>query len=239
MQNSMKRTLLAVAMTALMGAGAAQAAMVSVSSTLMGDPRTANPDNLIIDVTVAFDDTTNVANWTVDIASPLHPNAKLDEFYFSMVGLGTNYTFSNYAPTGWVVTSPATVQGGGNFNPTFLFQAANGVNGGNAIQVTNSVDLTFTMTKTTGNFTLADFLNAPSRCSSDTTLGCGQLGAHLQSLSIPQGSTSITTDSGFLLGVYQEGRPPSEVPIPAAAWLLGSGLMAMGAIGRRRIKGMA
>jgi hypothetical protein len=43
-------------------------------------------------------------------------------------------------------------------------------------------------------------------------------------------------ESFFL--VDANGRPPAEVPIPAAAWLLGSGLLAMGAIGRRRIKGM-
>jgi|APFre7841882724_1041349.scaffolds.fasta_scaffold01538_2 hypothetical protein len=30
-------------------------------------------------------------------------------------------------------------------------------------------------------------------------------------------------------------RPPNAIPIPAAAWLLGSGLLAMGAIGRRRM----
>jgi hypothetical protein len=35
------------------------------------------------------------------------------------------------------------------------------------------------------------------------------------------------------------GRPPAEIPIPAAAWLLGAGLLSMGAIGRRRLKGQA
>jgi hypothetical protein len=44
-------------------------------------------------------------------------------------------------------------------------------------------------------------------------------------------------ESFFL--VDGDGRPPAEVPVPAAAWLLASGLMAMGAIGRRRMKGMA
>jgi hypothetical protein len=50
-------------------------------------------------------------------------------------------------------------------------------------------------------------------------------------------TTSDGAESFFL--VDANGRPPAEVPIPAAAWLIGSGLLTMGAIGRRRIKGMA
>ncbi len=47
--------------------------------------------------------------------------------------------------------------------------------------------------------------------------------------------------NAYLLGVRDGVNPPNDVPvpIPAAAWLLGSGLLAMGAIGRRRMKGHA
>jgi hypothetical protein len=34
-----------------------------------------------------------------------------------------------------------------------------------------------------------------------------------------------------------EGRPPSEIPVPAAAWLFGSGLIGLAGAARRRVRG--
>jgi hypothetical protein len=214
----------------LLGAGSSYASSIQVFASLFGDPRPGNPDGLRIDVTITSDTTSSIATWVVDINSPTHSNAKLDEFYFNMDPAGS-YGFSNALPSGWAVRTPADSQGGGNILPEFRFEAYS-MNGGNGPNVTNSVNLEFTMTKTNGTFTYNDFFNAPQSCSTDTVLGCGRLGAHLQSLTVPAGTTGIS-DSGFLLGEYS--RTPQEIPIPAAAWLLGAGLMSMGAIGRRRL----
>ena len=62
----------------------------AITSELTGGPRVANPDNLVVNVTIVGDTTSSTVIWTVDINSPLHPNVKLDEFYFNMVGLGSD-----------------------------------------------------------------------------------------------------------------------------------------------------
>lgn len=232
-----KKTM--VGLIASAACAVAMAAQVVVTASLTGDPRPTNPDNLFIDVTITFDDTTNIANWVIDINSPLHPNAKLDEFYFSMLGAGSDYSFSNFSPADWDVNTPATVQGGGagNPNPTFMFEALDPAGPPNAADVTNSQNLTFTMTKLVGgNLTTADFLNATAFCSSDATLGCGQLGAHLQSLTVPAGTTGIS-DSGFLLGNYEEGGGgEQEAPEPMTLALVGLGLMAAAGARRRQAR---
>jgi hypothetical protein len=224
------RSAVATAALAFVTTGAF-AAPVVVSAQLVGDPRPGNPDNLIIDVTISFDDTSNVANWVVDINSPLHPNAKLDEFYFNMVGAGANYTFGGFNPAGWNVVSPATSAGGGNI--AFLFEALDPAGPPNAADVTNTQNLSFTMTKTVGGLlTLDDFLDSASTCSNDQTLGCGQLGAHLQSLTVAGGSG--LSDSGFLLGNYEDGTPSTEVPEPGTVLLTGLALLGLAASRKRK-----
>jgi hypothetical protein len=144
-----------------------------------------------------------------------------------MVAPANLYSFSSFLPIGWAVNSPATTQGGGNITPTFLFEALDPPGRPNAADVTNTQNLSFVMTKSAGFFTAADFLNAATSCSRNTTLGCGQLGAHLQGLQ--QGA------SGFLLGSFvDDTRPPQEVPEPASVALVGLGLLALVASRRRK-----
>ncbi|MBD9355261.1 PEP-CTERM sorting domain-containing protein [Methylomonas albis] len=231
--NIIKHMLLAglLSSTAIFGA-VAQAASFNVTGSLTGDPRTTNPDNLFINVGISV--VNNVASWTVDINSPLHPNAKLDEFYFNL-GSSVNVAsvaFGGYNPTGWEIQTPATVAGGGNFVPTFSFQALDPVEQPgpqvNAANVTNAVNLLFTATLSR-NWTLDDFYTAAALQSSEAALPAGQLGAHLQSLSTV--GCAGCSDSGFLVGNYTRdggGGGQGSVPEPSVVALLGMGLLGMG-----------
>jgi hypothetical protein len=146
-----------------------------------------------------------------------HPNARLGEFGFNLAGVATDYTGGGFNPAGWALTANDTLQGSGNMS--FLFTA--GDPPGPANNVTNSQNLTFTLTKNTGVFAVTDFTLAPDSCSNDVVLGCGQLGAHIQSLNLNGGATS---DSGVALGDYVPGDDVTPIPEPSSLLLFGTGL---------------
>ncbi len=181
------KAVLAMAAFAAAGTLTAPALAFPIEVPLTGDPRPGNPDNLIIDVDIVLIDADTV-EWTIDIYSPLHPNARLDEFYFNMVTpAGGSYSFSDISPDDWLVTTfnPPS-QGGGGI--AFNFEALDPSGPPNADDVDNATKLVFRMNLNGGpTFTDSLFLTAGSGCSNDAVLGCGQVGAHLQSLTVPAG----------------------------------------------------
>jgi hypothetical protein len=184
-----------------------QAAPFTLSTVLLGDPRPDNPDDLRVLVTVTGDTLSNVTYWTVDLdMASTHPDARLDEFGFNLVGAASNYRFSNlnlpYTPIG------GTLNGSGN---TSFLLTLNDPNG-NARDADNITNLRFRLTDLSGNFSLNDFLSAPLSCSNDSLLGCNQLGAHVQSLT--RGA------SGVAVGDY----PTTSVPEPGTLLLMTAGL---------------
>ena len=223
---SLLRTSIAVAICVLAVASKASAVPFTLTATMTGDFRLENPDNLFLDVTVTGDTTSNVLSWTVDINSPLHPNAVLDAFAFNLDVDPALVTFGNFSPSAWTVTSPAdNVAGSGGADFNF---AANDP-AGSANNVTNLVNLTFTSTLSSGTWSPFNLLNAPLSTGGGIPAPGAQLGAHVRSLSTA-GCTGCS-DSGFASGSW---TPTQSVPEPSTLLLYGIGCLGAAALGRRR-----
>lgn len=225
-----QKTLPAIGLGLMLFTGAAQAIPFQITSQLTGDPRPENPDYLVVDVTITGDTTSNLVSWLVDLNSPLHPDMKLHEFYFNVSGNAMNYSFSNFSPLSWTAQTNDVVKGAGAGGATFTFELVDPP-GQPKINVTNSVPLSFDMSKLVGNFTIDDFLNAPT---TNTAVGTSQLGVHLQSLN-KVGLLTPTSTSGFAIGNYQQRIITESVPEPGVLLLMGSGLVGV-ALTRRRGK---
>jgi hypothetical protein len=223
------------ALSAALLSSSAFAVPYIITSTLTGDIRARNPDNLIVNVTITGDTTSNEAQWVVDINSPSHPNIRLHDFYFNLTGDPENYLFSGFNPSGWdIITSPASVHSARG--ATFMFETLDPAGPPNAADVTNIQTLSFVMTYTLGNLSISNFLNAPVSVSNNA--GSGQLGAHLQSLST-DGCTGCS-DRGFAFGNYVNvpigGDQP--VPEPGILSLLVAGLLGIGLTRAKRKLGI-
>ena len=201
-----------------------------VGTTLYGDPRDSNPDCLQVTVLVSV--TGDTGTFSVDL-SPMatsHPGVLLDEFYFSLVAPATDYLVTIQDPANWIVSTPATVVGGGN-NSGFLFENS----GPNSDRPDINNPLLFTVQKLSADFLESDFENSATFSSNDVILGGGQLGAHLQSLSLADCSPTCTSDSGFVLGDWTAASVnPTGIASPGTMALLGLGLIGLGLARHKR-----
>ena len=217
----------AVAVVGLAAAPQAEAVPFTVTAVLTGDFRAANPDNLLVNVTITGDTTSNVTNWLVDLDMASHPSATLGVFAFNILTESTqSVSFSNFSPATWTVTSGDNVPGSGSAD--FRFETNDPA--GSANNVTNLQSLSFIATLNTGNWSASNFLSAPYSTGGGIPDPGAQLGAHIRSLSTA--GCSGCSDSGFASGNYQP--PTSSVPEPTTLLLMGLGMVGAGIRRARR-----
>ena len=181
------------------------AAPISFNTVLTGDPRAENPDGLKVLVSILGDaDDATITNWTVDLVmDDTHPNARLDEFGFSLVAPAIQYSVLNITPA-YTAAALDKLQGYGSGNSRFLLTLDDPSASSN--DATNNKSLTFTLKKTTA-FSLSDFIDGPAVCSSNDVLGCNQMAAYI--VALQNGA------SGVAIGDYDDVAP---VPEPASLY---------------------
>lgn len=243
--HSKPRAPAAAALAALLCvAGVASAAPISILTTLTGDTRSEAPDNLKVIVSITGDTTLSYVDLLVKLdMAATHPDAKLDAFYFNVIGNFADFHFSHWSPSSWTIGAGTNAAGSGGTD--FLFEAD--CSPGRCTSVTDTQDLSFRMSKVDGAlFMASDFLDADIMTGA---AGVGQLGAHVQSLSVG-GANGGTQTSGFALGNYAPFSSPrptltssprtadtvtgSAVPEPGTLALAGvAGLVLLGTAAAR------
>jgi hypothetical protein len=149
-------------------------------------------------------------DFNTSLATPSGPNADS-----VIVGLPTDWS-GNVSPP------PNNADGFGDFE----FEVSNG--GSNRLSVlTFSVDV--------AGDSINDYYELssnPGNSPNPPLQGNVQFAAHVAGFTMQSCSTST---SGYCTGAYFGGGTPAAIPVPAAIWLFGSGLLGMTAVARRKM----
>jgi hypothetical protein len=206
-----KKTLGALAMGITM-VGMTQAASVSYFLDQVNDPALADGVNYLM-VTVDDEGAAGAINFTVEALGVLgeDSNFGIQTFGFNGDALGSsNLTL----PGGWTFSNDQNISVFGNFT--------------NYLQGTGDSrqdPLAFSIVGVDGDV-ISDYLSE----------GAGGMlfATHLAGFTEVNGITSA-----HFAGNTDGLVPPSAVPLPAAVWLLGSGLVGLGVTGRRKAEKLA
>ncbi len=160
-------------------------------------------------VTLDDDGVLGDINFTVETLAPLSSLA-VNKFGIDQFGFNTDITLisSNItnAPSNWSLLGSGNMDGFGGFS---FREDTNGAN--------NRIDpLTFSITGITGD-TFADYVGSSSGNAGE---GNALFAAHVAGFDDGNGNTS-----GFFA---------APVPVPAAVWLFGSGLLGLAGVARRK-----
>ena len=185
----------------------------TVSYFLNQSNSTALPDGTNY-LQVTIDDTGGNINFHVETLAPLNSiagsNYGIDMFGFNTTQTlsAANIAFASGTPSSWGYDGTKNLNGFGNYT------ARLSGNGSSRLSV-----LDFSIVGITGD-TISDYIKLSTGA---TTEGNQYFAAHVAGITVP-GSTTTSA--------YFGGTTP--VPLPAAAWLLGSGLIGLFGIARRK-----
>jgi hypothetical protein len=261
--NFKKRIAIAAVLTSgVLGAGSLQAASVSYDLTLSNDGTGNIPDGASY-ASVTIDDTggTGLINFTVTILDSIltdnaGDNFGLQDFGFNVLtpGDATGLVTADITnlPTDWIADVSFTPpnSGGTAMDGFGKFDVAVDNTGTTRLDpLTFSIDLGLDQTATDDIF---DYIAASVLGSGDGPFFAAHIVGFNDLNPLPpaddpedgMGDCYDTTGMGdytaacnFLTSVWVAGDtpvPPAEVPVPAAVWLFGSGLLGLVGIARRK-----
>ncbi|TCV80121.1 VPLPA-CTERM sorting domain-containing protein [Sulfurirhabdus autotrophica] len=171
--------------------------------------------NNYLEVTIADGASGNI-DFTVKMLLPLLSGGVIDSFGFNTTKAIFNSNIS--APTSWTYATNKNQDGFGKFTSTL-----------SATQNSATGLLAFSIIGITGD-TVYDYVH-PSTGAAGSSAGVNlDFAAHVIRLSTEDSQVT----SSWFAGSTNASLPPSAVPVPAAAWLLGSGLIGLIGVSRRK-----
>ena len=209
-----------VALAAFLAAPAARASTVTYYLN-QSNEETAYPDGTDY-AKVVIEDVGSDIRFTVSVLPGIvaaDSNFGIQSFGFNVISGGPTLTSSNFllVPSGWSVGNGSGC--GGNQDGFGDFDCVVSGTGNNRAD-----PLVFSITGVTGDLLSTYF----ALSSNNSGQGNQYFALHIAGFQAPL-NTRVT--SGFFAGGYQH---TNVVPVPAAAWLLLSGVAGLGAMARRR-----